>query len=72
MTRLNLNNLKQTHIPLASAGRAMRHTPTFKMRKIVETLMASRTKFEQQEVDKLRNELDGGDKGEGGQVEASA
>ncbi|KAK3086835.1 hypothetical protein FSP39_024246 [Pinctada imbricata] len=60
MTRLDLSENDRTKIPLHSAGRALRHTPTFKMRKVVEKLMKSRTKFQQQEVDILRQKLEEG------------
>ncbi|XP_069112578.1 uncharacterized protein [Argopecten irradians] len=66
MTKLDLSNRRQSHVPLNSASRAMRHTPTFKMRRIVEGLMKNRTKFEQQEVENLKKQLEGGTSGGGG------
>ncbi|XP_048745266.1 uncharacterized protein LOC125658141 isoform X3 [Ostrea edulis] len=61
MTRLDLSQNDVSKVPLHSAGRALRHTPTFKMRKVVEKLMKSRTKFQQQEVDLLRQQLEQGE-----------
>ncbi|XP_033754659.1 uncharacterized protein LOC117337671 isoform X2 [Pecten maximus] len=76
MTKLDLSNRRQSHVPLNSASRAMRHTPTFKMRRIVEGLMKNRTKFEQQEVENLKKQLEGGggggSEGEGQMVGATA
>ncbi|XP_060074525.1 uncharacterized protein LOC132554236 [Ylistrum balloti] len=76
MTKLDLSNRRQSHVPLNSASRAMRHTPTFKMRRIVEGLMKNRTKFEQQEVENLKKQLEGGGgggaEGEGQMVGATA
>ncbi|XP_060597492.1 uncharacterized protein LOC132751338 isoform X2 [Ruditapes philippinarum] len=54
---------QKTNIPINAASRALRHTPTFKMRRVVEELMRQRTRYEQQEIDKLQqqeNNLDGG------------
>lgn len=61
MTHLDLSHNEISRVPLHSAGRALRHTPTFKMRKVVEKLMKSRTKFQQQEVDLLRQQLEMGE-----------
>lgn len=61
MTHLDLSHNEISKVPLHSAGRALRHTPTFKMRKVVEKLMKSRTKFQQQEVDFLRQQLELGE-----------
>jgi hypothetical protein len=61
MTHLDLSKNNVSRVPLHSAGRALRHTPTFKMRKVVEKLMKSRTKFQQQEVDLLRQQLEQGE-----------
>lgn len=61
MTHLDLSHNEVSKVPLHSAGRALRHTPTFKMRKVVEKLMKSRTKFQQQEVDFLRQQLELGE-----------
>ncbi|XP_021372275.1 uncharacterized protein LOC110462583 isoform X2 [Mizuhopecten yessoensis] len=69
MTKLDLSNRRQSHVPLNSASRAMRHTPTFKMRRIVEGLMKNRTKFEQQEVENLKKQLEGGGGGGGSGAE---
>ncbi|XP_045192496.1 uncharacterized protein LOC123548917 isoform X2 [Mercenaria mercenaria] len=54
---------KKTNIPIHSASRALRHTPTFKMRRVVEELMRQRTRYEQQEIEKLQqqeSDLEGG------------
>ncbi|KAJ8302941.1 hypothetical protein KUTeg_019337 [Tegillarca granosa] len=40
MTGLDLMDSKEKHIPLHAANRALRHTPTFKMRKVVQNLNA--------------------------------
>ncbi|XP_062583025.1 uncharacterized protein LOC134244798 isoform X1 [Saccostrea cucullata] len=61
MTHLDLTHNEVSRVPLHSASRALRHTPTFKMRKVVEKLMKSRTKFQQQEVDFLRQQLEMGE-----------
>ncbi|XP_052229268.1 uncharacterized protein LOC127843619 isoform X2 [Dreissena polymorpha] len=45
---------KKLLIPLHSASRALRHTPTFKMKRMVEQLMAERTSYQQQEIEKLQ------------------
>ena len=44
----------KTQIPLHAASRALRHTPTFKMQRVVEELMRARTRYEQQEVERLQ------------------
>lgn len=55
-------------IPLNSASRALRHTATFKMRKVVENLKKNRTRYEQHEVDLLKTKQDrGGSIGGGGE-----
>lgn len=45
---------KKPKVPIHAASRALRHTPTFKMRRVVEELMRQRTRYEQQEVEKLQ------------------
>ena len=45
---------KKPKVPIHAASRALRHTPTFKMRRIVEELTKQRTRYEQQEVEKLQ------------------
>ena len=54
---------EKTNIPINAASRALRHTPTFKMRRVVEELMRQRTRYEQQEIEKLQQQdgnLEGG------------
>lgn len=54
---------QKQNIPIHAASRALRHTPTFKMRRVVEELMRQRTRYEQQEVEKLQQQeliMDGG------------
>lgn len=64
MTHLDLKNSDQKHIPLKSANRALRHTPTFKMRQLVERMQRERTKYEQFEIDQMKNQLQEGQKDE--------
>ncbi|XP_052229269.1 uncharacterized protein LOC127843620 [Dreissena polymorpha] len=45
---------KKPPIPIHSASRALRHTPTVKMKQMIERLMAERTSYEQQEIEKLQ------------------
>ena len=59
LTGILLVGGKKGHIPLNSASRALRHTATFKMRKVVEQLIEGRTRFQQHEVDELKKQLDG-------------
>ncbi|KAL8581164.1 hypothetical protein ACOMHN_033611 [Nucella lapillus] len=47
-------------VPLHSASRAMRHTATFKMRKVVEGLISERTKYQQHEVEEIKRRMDQG------------
>lgn len=54
MTGLTLNKRGKANIPLNSASRALRHTPTYRMRRMLSTLMTNRTKFQQQEMDNLK------------------
>lgn len=62
MTHLDLTDSEQKHIPLKSANRALRHTPTFKMRQLVERMQRERTKYEQFEIDQMKNQLQEGQK----------
>lgn len=45
---------KKPKVPIHAASRALRHTPTFKMRRIIEELTKQRTRYEQQEVERLQ------------------
>ena len=53
-------SLTAAGVPLHSAGRAMRHTATFKMRKVVERLISDRTKYQQHEVEELKRKMESG------------
>ncbi|RUS92185.1 hypothetical protein EGW08_000038, partial [Elysia chlorotica] len=46
LTGIPIRNALQTHVPLHSASRALRHTATFKMHKVVERLISERTKYQ--------------------------
>ena len=54
LTGILIEGKKRHVIPTNAASRALRHTPTFKMRRVVEEMMRQRTRFEQQEVEKLQ------------------
>lgn len=45
---------KKPMVPIHAASRALRHTPTFKMRRVIEELTRQRTRYEQQEIEKLQ------------------
>ena len=68
LTGIPIRNALQTHVPLHSASRALRHTATFKMHKIVERLISERTKYQRHQVDQLKRQmsLDAGQGGGGG------
>ncbi|XP_052060675.1 uncharacterized protein LOC127700961 isoform X2 [Mytilus californianus] len=57
MTHLDLTNSEKKHIPLKSANRALRHTPTFKMRQLVQRMQRERTKYEQFEIDQKKTKM---------------
>ncbi|XP_041375317.1 uncharacterized protein LOC121388145 isoform X2 [Gigantopelta aegis] len=59
LTGILLVGGKKGHIPLHSASRALRHTATFKMRKVVEQLIEGRTRFQQHEVNELKKQMEG-------------
>ena len=62
LTGILVQSEQNPPIPIHSASRALRHTPTFKMRRVVEELMRQRTRYEQQEVERLQQqELGEGD-----------
>lgn len=46
-------------IPLHAASRAMRHTATFKMRKVIEKLISDRTKYQRHEIQELKKKMEG-------------
>ncbi|WAR12266.1 hypothetical protein MAR_026446 [Mya arenaria] len=54
LTGILVHSDRKTKIPIHAASRALRHTPTFKMQRVVEELMRQRTRFEQQEVERLQ------------------
>ena len=54
LTGILIEKDKKHVIPTHAASRALRHTPTFKMRRVVEEVMKQRTRFEQQEVERLQ------------------
>ncbi|KAL8620401.1 hypothetical protein ACOMHN_058735 [Nucella lapillus] len=60
MTGIPLNRSLTVGIPLHSAGRAMRHTPTFRMWKVVERLIHERTKYQQHEIEELKRKMEQG------------
>ncbi|XP_005101309.1 uncharacterized protein LOC101862118 isoform X2 [Aplysia californica] len=57
LTGVPIRNALGTHVPLNSASRAMRHTATFKMHKIVERLIQERTKYERHQVEELKRQM---------------
>ena len=60
LTGVPLRRSLTAGIPLHSAGRAMRHTATFKMRKVVERLVNERTKYQQHEIEELKRKMESG------------
>ncbi|KAK7505663.1 hypothetical protein BaRGS_00002934 [Batillaria attramentaria] len=62
LTGVPLSRSLTAGIPLHSASRAMRHTATFKMRKVVERLVNERTKYQQHEIEELKRKMDEGDR----------
>ncbi|GFO24034.1 hypothetical protein PoB_005053900 [Plakobranchus ocellatus] len=68
LTGIPMRNALHTHVPLHSASRALRHTATFKMHKVVERLIGERTKYQRHQVDELKRQMsiDGGVGGPGG------
>ncbi|KAK7114607.1 hypothetical protein V1264_000643 [Littorina saxatilis] len=60
LTGVPLSRSLTARIPLHSAGRAMRHTATFKMRKVVERLVNDRTKYQQHEIEELKTKMESG------------
>ncbi|GFR82120.1 hypothetical protein ElyMa_004090000 [Elysia marginata] len=65
LTGIPINNALQNHVPLHSASRALRHTATFKMHKVVERLISERTKYQRHQVDQLKRQMSL-DAGQGG------
>ena len=57
LTGIPIRNALQTHVPLHSASRALRHTATFKMHKVVERLISERTKYQRHQVDQLKRQM---------------
>lgn len=69
LTGILIESDKRHIIPTNAASRALRHTPTFKMRRVVEEMMRQRTRFEQQEIERLQKKEaygEGGMYGTGG------
>ena len=69
LTGILIESEKRHVIPTNAASRALRHTPTFKMQRVVEEMMRQRTRFEQQEVERLQKKEaygEGGMYGSGG------
>ena len=60
LTGVPLNRSLTAGVPLHAAGRAMRHTATFKMRKIVERLVNDRTRYQQHEIEELKRRMEQG------------
>lgn len=58
LTGVPISNMLSGHVPLHSASRAMRHTATFKMHKIVEKLINERTKYERHQVEELKRQME--------------
>ncbi|XP_050410804.1 uncharacterized protein LOC126825263 [Patella vulgata] len=54
LTGINIGKASKSVIPLNSASRAMRNTPTFKMRQVIERLKANRTRYEEHEINELK------------------
>ena len=63
LTGILIEGKKRHIIPTNAASRALRHTPTFKMRRVVEEMMRQRTRFEQQEIEKLQKKESYGEGG---------
>ncbi|XP_076448869.1 uncharacterized protein LOC143285457 isoform X2 [Babylonia areolata] len=60
LTGVPLTRSLTAGVPLHAASRAMRHTATFKMRKVVERLINDRTKYQQHEVEEIKRKMDQG------------
>ena len=57
LTGVPISNVLGTHVPLHAASRAMRHTATFKMHKIVERLIHERTRYERHQVEEVKRKM---------------
>ncbi|KAK0062574.1 hypothetical protein Bpfe_007779 [Biomphalaria pfeifferi] len=57
LTGIPISNSMHTHVPLHTASRALRHTSTFKMHKIVEKLIQERTRYERLQVEELKKQM---------------
>ncbi|CAL1530668.1 unnamed protein product [Lymnaea stagnalis] len=57
LTGVPIGDSHQSHVPLRTASRALRHTATFKMQKIVEKLIHERTRYERLQVEELKKQL---------------
>lgn len=58
MSMVGMNCRNVSSVPLNSAKRALRHTPTFKMQQYLKQMMAQCTKAQQFEVNKLQAEFE--------------
>lgn len=59
LTGIPINNILTSPVPLHTASRAMRHTATLKMRKIMERLANERTRYQKHEMDELKRVMEG-------------
>lgn len=57
MTGIPIRNVLRTPVPLHSASRAMRHTATFRMFKVVERLISDRTRYQKYMVEELKQQI---------------
>ncbi|KAH9504964.1 hypothetical protein Btru_061175 [Bulinus truncatus] len=57
LTGVPISNSMYSHVPLRTASRALRHTATFKMHKVVEKLIQERTRYERLQVEELKKQL---------------
>ncbi|KAK3581113.1 hypothetical protein CHS0354_033906 [Potamilus streckersoni] len=60
ITGLMVGGGRKSVIPLNSASRALRYTPTFRMQQVLQDLIKQRTKYEQLEVNELKKKQEGG------------
>ncbi|KAL3859971.1 hypothetical protein ACJMK2_010149 [Sinanodonta woodiana] len=60
ITGLMVGGGRKSVIPLNSASRALRYTPTFRMQQVLKDLIKQRTKYEQLEVNELKKKHEEG------------
>ncbi|XP_025114558.1 uncharacterized protein LOC112576403 isoform X3 [Pomacea canaliculata] len=59
LTGVSLQHALTAGVPFHCAKRALRHTATFKMQRVVEKLVSERTRYQQHEVQELKRMMEG-------------